>query len=149
MSENTQVANQRRDSADHREVDAVRRAAVTPPVDIVENAHAITLWADLPGVSRERLEIKVHDGALTIEGEATVPVPQDLLAIPRRSPFTLFFSSVLCERRFRYSKDRGPSHRRRPQANDSASRRGEATKDRGSNRLASYHGAGDTADSGA
>ncbi|WP_045462516.1 Hsp20/alpha crystallin family protein [Caballeronia cordobensis] len=49
-----------------------------PSGDIVENAHAITLWADLPGVSRERLEIKVHDGALSIEGEAILPVSQEL-----------------------------------------------------------------------
>jgi len=46
---------------------------VTAPVDIVENAHTITLWAHLPGVSTERLEIAVHDGALSIEDEATVP----------------------------------------------------------------------------
>ncbi|GJH17533.1 heat-shock protein [Caballeronia novacaledonica] len=78
MSENKQIADRRLDSAGEHELDAVRRATVTPAVDIVENAHAITLWADLPGVSRERLEIKVHDGALSIEGEATLPVSQDL-----------------------------------------------------------------------
>ncbi|BBQ02684.1 heat-shock protein (plasmid) [Burkholderia sp. SFA1] len=78
MSENKQIADRRPDSAAEHELDAVRRATVMPAVDIVENAHAITLWADLPGLSRERLEIKVHDGALSIEGEAILPVSQEL-----------------------------------------------------------------------
>jgi HSP20 family molecular chaperone IbpA len=50
-----------------------RRATVTPPVDIVEDSKAVTLWADLPGVSKDKLDIRVHDGSLTIEGESAVP----------------------------------------------------------------------------
>jgi HSP20 family protein len=58
--------------------DAVRRQSMTPNVDIVEDQHKVTLWADLPGVSREKLEVKVHDGSLTIEAESVVPVPTNL-----------------------------------------------------------------------
>jgi HSP20 family protein len=54
--------------------DTVRRATVTPAVDIVEDSHGITVWADLPGVPREKLDVKVHDARLTIEAEAELPV---------------------------------------------------------------------------
>jgi len=35
-----------------------------PDVDIIENAEAITLFADLPGVTKEDLSIDVRDGVL-------------------------------------------------------------------------------------
>lgn len=54
------------------------RPTVTPPVDIVEDARGITLFADLPGVTRDSLDVKVHDGHLFIEGEAMVDVPPSL-----------------------------------------------------------------------
>jgi len=38
-----------------------------PPVDIVEDAAGITLWADLPGVDRKDLSIGVDGRTLTIE----------------------------------------------------------------------------------
>jgi HSP20 family protein len=55
-----------------------RRPTVTPAVDIVEDAQGITVWADLPGVSREQLEVKVHDGSLTIEAKAGIESPEGL-----------------------------------------------------------------------
>ncbi|WP_404993019.1 Hsp20/alpha crystallin family protein [Cupriavidus pauculus] len=55
-----------------------RRPTVVPPVDIVEDAAGITLFADLPGVTRDSLDVKVHDGHLFIEGEAIVDVPPNL-----------------------------------------------------------------------
>ncbi|KXV14475.1 heat-shock protein [Caballeronia megalochromosomata] len=75
MTENTQVAPQGTNEVARKNEDAVRRATVTPAVDIVEDSHGITLWADLPGVSREKLDVKVHDARLTIEAEAELPVP--------------------------------------------------------------------------
>jgi HSP20 family protein len=41
--------------------------ALLPPVDIVEDGGGITLFADLPGVSREELAIGVDGRSLTIE----------------------------------------------------------------------------------
>ena len=74
MTDNTQVAPQGTNEVARTNEDAVRRATVTPAVDIVEDSHGITLWADLPGVSREKLDVKVHDARLTIEAEAELPV---------------------------------------------------------------------------
>lgn len=53
-------------------------AALTPPVDVIEDADGITLYADLPGVGRDRLELQVEADTLTIEAEADLPVPEGL-----------------------------------------------------------------------
>ena len=79
MSDINQVAEHSEAAVSRRHADEPsRRAALTPTVDIVEDLHAVTLFADLPGVPRERLDIKVHDGSLTIEGESVVRTPANL-----------------------------------------------------------------------
>jgi HSP20 family protein len=57
---------------------ATRHLTVVPAVDVIENSQGITLWADLPGVAKEQLEIKVHDGRLSIEAQAVVQTPAGL-----------------------------------------------------------------------
>jgi HSP20 family molecular chaperone IbpA len=54
--------------------------AMLPPVDVIEDATGITLYADLPGVSRERLQLRVEGDTLAIEGEVALPVPQEMQA---------------------------------------------------------------------
>jgi HSP20 family protein len=54
--------------------------ALLPPVDVVEDATGITLYADLPGVSRERLHLHVEGDTLAIEGDVVLPVPQAMQA---------------------------------------------------------------------
>jgi HSP20 family molecular chaperone IbpA len=51
---------------------------VVPPVDIFEDEAGITLLADLPGVSRERLGVRVDGDSLAIEATAEVMGPQDM-----------------------------------------------------------------------
>jgi len=75
-----------------RESDVVLR----PPVDIYENAEGITLMADMPGVSRERLNIEVDKDMLLIEGDAKIDMAEGMEALyadvrtPRyRRSFTL------------------------------------------------------------
>ncbi|MDQ7979463.1 Hsp20/alpha crystallin family protein [Paraburkholderia sp. SARCC-3016] len=65
-------------AASGREDKEARRTTITPAVDIVEDNRAVTLWADLPGVSKDRLDIRVHDGNLVIEAESSVPTPANL-----------------------------------------------------------------------
>jgi HSP20 family protein len=57
---------------------AQKGPAIVPAVDIYEDVHGITLWADLPGVSRDRLNVHVQDGNLIIEGEALIDTPEGL-----------------------------------------------------------------------
>ena len=53
-------------------------STLLPPVDIVEDAGGITLYADLPGVTRDGLEVRVESGHLFIQGTISVSVPEDL-----------------------------------------------------------------------
>jgi HSP20 family protein len=79
MSEKTQLAEHHNDAvARQRNRSAPRGPAIVPAVDIYEDSHGITLWADLPGVSRDRLEVRVQDGNLIIEGEVAVATPAEL-----------------------------------------------------------------------
>ena len=71
-------------------------AALVPPVDIYEDETGFTLIADLPGVSKERLGVKVNGDNLLIEGDVSVPAPQglellyaEILASSYRRSFTL------------------------------------------------------------
>lgn len=71
-------------------------AALLPPVDVIEDAGGITLYADLPGVPREALHLRVDGDQLGIEADLAVAAPQGLevthaeVALPRyRRTFTL------------------------------------------------------------
>ena len=55
-----------------------RVPTAVPRVDIIEDQTGITLWADLPGVSRDALEIKVEGDTLTIEGNVSLPVSEGM-----------------------------------------------------------------------
>ena len=51
---------------------------VIPPVDVFENESGITLLADLPGVSKDRLNLRVDGDNLTLEATAVTNVPQNM-----------------------------------------------------------------------
>jgi len=71
-------------------------AALFPPVDVIEDANGITLYADLPGVPKDRLHVHVEAESLTIEGEVQLNMPAGIdsthaeVSLPRyRRQFTL------------------------------------------------------------
>ena len=47
---------------------------ILPPVDIYEDDAGFTVIADMPGVSKDRLGVRVTGDSLVIEGTALVPV---------------------------------------------------------------------------
>ena len=53
-------------------------AALTPAVDVAEDSSGITLYADLPGVSKDKLELRTESDSLTIEAEIGIEVPEGL-----------------------------------------------------------------------
>ncbi|WP_295540363.1 Hsp20/alpha crystallin family protein [uncultured Thiohalocapsa sp.] len=55
-----------------------RRAdeALRPPVDVFEDAEGITIEADMPGVSKDRLHVQVDANTLRIEGEVQIELPE-------------------------------------------------------------------------
>lgn len=89
MNENTQVTK--------KSVDAARSdAALLPAVDVIEDASGITLYADMPGVPKDKLNLQMESDSLTIEGEMAFEMPQEMesrhveMRLPRyRRTFTL------------------------------------------------------------
>ncbi|TVP79414.1 Hsp20/alpha crystallin family protein [Thioalkalivibrio sp.] len=81
MNEQTKVAKQE-GSKVARQEDAPARteAALTPPVDVIEDATGIILYADLPGVPKDKLQLHVEAETLTIEGELDVEMPEGMEA---------------------------------------------------------------------
>jgi HSP20 family molecular chaperone IbpA len=47
-------------------------------VDIFEDETGITVQADMPGVSRERLEVHVENDTLSIDGMADIAMPEGM-----------------------------------------------------------------------
>ena len=60
--------------------DTRRESAVLPPVDVIEDATGITLYADLPGVGKEQLNLRVEADTLTIEGDVGLTTPEGMQA---------------------------------------------------------------------
>ena len=53
-------------------------AALLPPVNVIEDRQGITLYADLPGVPKEKLKLQIEADTVTIEGELALDVPDGL-----------------------------------------------------------------------
>lgn len=89
------------DSAAAPSTNPLQRAGATesvlrPPVDIHETAEEIVLRADMPGVTRERLEVRVDGNNLLIEGgigiapqEAMTALYADIRSTTYRRQFVL------------------------------------------------------------
>ena len=84
-------------NATNKQAETARQeAAVLPPVDVIEDGTGITLYADLPGVPKDKLALRVEADTLTIEGDVGMTTPEGLQAshaevqVPRyRRVFTL------------------------------------------------------------
>ena len=64
--------------------------ALTPAVDVVEDSSGITLYADLPGVSKEKLDLRTESDRLTIEAEIGIAVPEGLQSTHTEVPLGRF-----------------------------------------------------------
>ena len=52
-----------------------------PPVNIFEDSTGITLEADIPGVSKDRLQLKVDKDSLLIEGDVQLATTEGMEAL--------------------------------------------------------------------
>jgi hypothetical protein len=133
MSDNTNITktNQTSSVTQTGQTQNMPRQALAPAVDIAESESGITLLADMPGVSKERLTIKVEGDSLTIEGQAQIDVPDniELLHSEVRSPLSP--ALVHTQPRPRSGKDRGHAAQRRAADAHPEVRRGSAEADRG------------------
>jgi HSP20 family molecular chaperone IbpA len=78
MTETRDVSKQEASTAqDARQ----QELTMLPAVDIFENESGITVQADMPGVSRDRLDVHIDSDTLSIEGRAVIPMPEGMDAI--------------------------------------------------------------------
>lgn len=75
---------------------ANEQATMLMPVNVIEDSDGITLTADMPGVSKDKLSLQVETDVLIIEGEVCLDIPTGMevthveLSLPRyRRVFTL------------------------------------------------------------
>lgn len=54
--------------------------SMMPPVDVIEDATGITVYADLPGVPKDKLNVRVEDETLLIEAAIVLSVPESMQA---------------------------------------------------------------------
>lgn len=84
--------------------DTVQQPQVVPPVDIYEDDASITVLADLPGVSRDQLGVRVDGDTLVIEASANaIAVPKDMELIYSEARFPSY------RRQFTLSRELDPS----------------------------------------
>jgi HSP20 family protein len=60
---------------------ATAESVLRPPVDIYETGEGITLKADMPGVARERLNLRVEGNSLLVEGTIGIAPQEDMTAL--------------------------------------------------------------------
>jgi len=48
---------------------------LTPPVDIFENKEGLVVVADLPGVEKDKVDVRVENNVLTIKGTTASTLP--------------------------------------------------------------------------
>jgi HSP20 family protein len=60
------------------------RAAAMPPLDFSETPESFVIRVDLPGVTKDEVELTVADGRLEIAGETPPVNSEDESALPRK-----------------------------------------------------------------
>ena len=76
MDEELQV--QRKREVETREESTIPARAFVPVTDIFETDQALTLKLEMPGVAKDRVEVRVENDVLTIEGRIDFGVYENL-----------------------------------------------------------------------
>lgn len=58
-----------------------RETVLIPSVDIFEDAHQITVQAEMPGVSKDKLNVQADRNGLVIEGDMEIDMPAGMTAL--------------------------------------------------------------------
>jgi HSP20 family molecular chaperone IbpA len=83
MATNTEITSRDSSAAERRGAGTAERRGnageppIRPPVDIREDGEGITLCADMPGVSKDRLNLRVDGNTLVIEGTARLELAEN------------------------------------------------------------------------
>lgn len=85
-------------------VETPQAPQIVPPVDIFEDDAGITVLADLPGVTREQLGVRVDGDSLIIEATATaIAVPEGMELVYGEAQFPSY------RRQFTLSRELDPA----------------------------------------
>ena len=79
MAEKTVATRAQQKTTPSREETRSQEQYVTPPVDIFETGDGLVVKADLPGVAKEDLDVRVENNLLTIRGKPSHVAPGDAL----------------------------------------------------------------------
>ena len=74
---------------------AVAESVLRPLVDIYETSEGITLQADMPGVSKEQLNLRVEGNSLLVEGTIGIAPQEQMTAVYAEVRSTLYRRSFL------------------------------------------------------
>lgn len=77
MNEQVTVKNEGRPGT----VSAQNTPALMPPVDVIEDNGGITLYADLPGVPKDGIDLSVEGETLRIEGRLSIQMPESIQSV--------------------------------------------------------------------
>ena len=89
MAEKTIPAPSGQQAATSREITRAQERYMLPVVDIYETPDSLMLMADLPGVSKEDLDVRVNNNVLTIQGKSNHAAPGE--AVYREYELVNFF----------------------------------------------------------
>lgn len=70
MAEKTVATRAQPTTPQVREETRSQERYITPPVDIYETADGLVVKADLPGVAKENLDVRVENNLLTLRGKS-------------------------------------------------------------------------------
>jgi HSP20 family protein len=75
MAEKTVATRSQQRTPPSREETRSQEQYVAPPVDIYETAEGLVVKADLPGVAKDNLDVRVENNLLTIRGKSAHVAP--------------------------------------------------------------------------
>jgi HSP20 family molecular chaperone IbpA len=70
-----------RESKDVQPKSREQEIVLAPAVNIFENNHGITVQAEMPGVSKDRLNVQADRHSLLIEGDIAIDMPAGIQAL--------------------------------------------------------------------
>jgi HSP20 family protein len=98
MSNKTEVSqntNRAGVTPDTQRRNAAAESTLRPPVDIYETSEGITLQADMPGVSKEQLNLRVEGNSLLVEGTIGIAPQEQMTALYVEVRSTLYRRSFV------------------------------------------------------
>jgi HSP20 family molecular chaperone IbpA len=77
MAEKTIATRSQKSATPSREETRSQEQYITPPVDIYETQEGLVVKADLPGVAKDSMDVRVENNLLTIRANAAHVAPGD------------------------------------------------------------------------